>query len=162
MKKLLLKKQIDAFSKKAAKTAHPRELVVDLLREIQDRNGWVSDEGVELAAQILGVTTIEIEELATFYDKIYRQPVGRYPVHICDSICCWSRGGEEIALHLQQQLGVKLGETTPDGLFTLLPTCCLGGCGRAPSIMIGRRFYGNLSTAELDRIIEQLREEANR
>ncbi len=160
MKKLLLKKQIDAFRRKVAKTEHPRELVIDLLREIQDRNGWVSDEGVELAAQILGVTPIEVEEVATFYDKIYRQPVGRYPIHICDSICCWSRGGEEIANHLQQQLEIKLGETTTDGLFTLLPTCCLGGCGRAPSMMIGRRFYGNLSLAELDRIIEQLREEA--
>ena len=160
MKKLLLKKEIDAFKAKVAKLEHPREMVIDVLRAIQDHYGWVPDEGVELAAEILGVTTIEVEEVATFYDKIYRQQVGRYPIHICDSICCWSRGGEEIANHLQQRLGIGLGETSVDGLFTLLPTCCLGGCGRAPSIMIGRRFYGRLTPDELDRIIDQLRAEA--
>ncbi len=160
MKKLLLKKQIDSFRAEAQRLEHPREMVIDVLRGIQDHYGWVPDEGVELAADILGVTPIEVEEVATFYDKIYRQQVGRYPIHICDSVCCWSRGGEEIATHLQHQLGVELGQTTSDGLFTLLPTCCLGGCGRAPSIMVGRRFYGNLSCDGLDQIISELREEA--
>lgn len=162
MKKLLLKKQIDSFRRQAGKTRHPRELVVDFLRAIQDHYGWVPDEGVELVAHTLGVTCIEVEEVATFYDKIYRQRVGRYPIHICDSICCWTRGGEEIAAHLQQRLGIELGGTTEDGLFTLLPTCCLGGCGRAPSIMIGRQFHGNLTVAEIDGLIERLRDEASR
>jgi len=160
MKKLLLKKEIDAFREKAQKLEHPSEMVIDLLRAIQDHFGWVPDEGVELTADILGITPIEVEEVATFYDKIYRQEVGRYPVHICDSICCWTRGGEQISAHLQQSLGIELGQTTADGLFTLLPTCCLGGCGRAPSIMVGKRFYGNLTTEALDQIIVRLREEA--
>ncbi len=159
MKKLLLKKQIDTFRSKAQKLEHPREMIIDLLRAIQDHHGWVPDEGVELAADILGIAPIEVEEIATFYDKIYRRPVGRFTIHICDSICCWTRGGEEIAAHLQTQLKIKLGQTTADGLFTLLPTCCLGGCGRAPSMMIGRRFHGNLTCDELDRIIAELREE---
>ncbi len=160
MKKLLLKKEIDAFRLKAQTLEHPREMVVDLLRAIQDHYGWVPDEGVELTADILGVTPIEVEEVATFYDKIYRQPVGRYPIHICDSICCWTRGGEEIAAYLQKLLGIELGETTADGLFTLLPTCCLGGCGRAPSIMVGQRFHGNLTSEGLEQIIHELRAEA--
>jgi len=162
MKKLLTKKQIEAFRIKAEKTEHRRELVVDFLREIQDHYGWVPDEGVELVAQTLGVTVMDVEEVATFYDKIYRQHVGRYPIHICDSICCWTRGGEQIAAHLQERLGIELGGTSADGLFTLLPTCCLGGCGRAPSIMIGRRFHGNLTIEALDQLIDQLREEAGR
>lgn len=160
MKKLLLKNEIDAFREKAGKNEHPREMIIDLLRAIQDHYGWVPDEGVELTADILGIEPIEVEEIATFYDKIYRQPVGRYPIHICDSICCWTRGGEELAAHLQQRLGIQLGQTTADGLFTLLPTCCLGGCGRAPSIMVGRRFYGSLTCDGLDRIIDDLRGEA--
>lgn len=160
MKKLLLKKEIDAFREKAAALEHPRELVIDVLRAIQDHYGWVPDEGVELAADVLGVPPIEVEEVATFYDKIYRCEVGRYPIHICDSICCWSRGGEEMALYLQQKLGIKLGETTPDGLFTLITTCCLGNCGRAPAIMIGRRHYASLTHDEMDRLIEELRAEA--
>jgi len=160
MKKLLLKKDIDVFRIQAAKLEHPREMVIDLLRAIQDHFGWVPDEGVELAADILGIPAIEVEEVATFYDKIYRQEVGRYPIHICDSVCCWTRGGEEIAAHMQETLGVQLGQTTPDGLFTLLPTCCLGGCGRAPSIMVGKSFYGDLTADRLDQIIAKLREEA--
>ena len=75
--------------------------------------------------------------MATFYDKIYRQPVGRKVIHLCDSICCWSRGGEQLAAYLQQKLGIAPGETTADGAFTLLPTCCLGACGEAPAMLVG-------------------------
>ncbi len=93
-------------------------------------------------------------------DKNFRKPVGRFPIHICDSICCWIRGGEEIAAHLQQQLDINFGQTTEDGLFTLLPSCCLGGCGRAPGVMIGQRFYGELTPEKVDRLIADLRQEA--
>lgn len=127
MSELLTTEQIDKFKTQVAAIEHPREMVVDLLRAVQENHGWVPDEGVELVAGILGLTPLEVEEIATFYDKIYRQPVGRYPIHICDSICCWSRGGEELAEHLQKVLNISLGETTADGLFTVLPTCCLGG-----------------------------------
>ena len=160
MSELLSTQQIDQFKTRLAALEHPRELVVELLLAVQENHGWVPDAGVELAAGMLGLTPLEVEEIATFYDKIYRRPVGRYPIHICDSVCCWSRGGEAIAAHLQQVLGIGMGETTADGLFTLLPTCCLGGCGRAPAIMVGRRFYGPLQTADVDRILAELRREA--
>ena len=160
MNELLSKDIIDALTARAASLAHPREMTIDVLRAIQDENGWVPDAGVELAASILGLSPLQVEEVATFYDKIYRSPVGRRVIHVCDSICCWSRGGEAAYGYLQQKLGVKPGGTTEDGVFTLLPTCCLGGCGRAPSIMVGRKFYGKLTVEELDRVIAQLREEA--
>jgi len=160
MSELLTTEQVNKFTVQVAAIEHPRELVVDLLRAVQDNHGWVPDEGVELVADIIGLTPLEVEEIATFYDKIFRQQVGRYPIHICDSICCWSRGGEELAAYLQKTLGIALGETTPDGLFTLLPTCCLGGCGRAPAIMVGRRFYGPLQDEDVDRILNELRQEA--
>ncbi|MCW8893580.1 MAG: NADH-quinone oxidoreductase subunit NuoE, partial [Deltaproteobacteria bacterium] len=142
---LLDENQITEFSQHAGEIEHPRELIIDILRAVQLNHGWVPDEGVELTAKILGLTPIEVEEIATFYDKIFRQPVGRYPIHICDSVCCWSRGGEKLAEHLQQTLGVAFGQTTEDGLFTLLPSCCLGGCGRAPGVMIHQSFYGPLT-----------------
>ncbi|OHB26008.1 MAG: NADH-quinone oxidoreductase subunit E [Desulfuromonadaceae bacterium GWC2_58_13] len=157
MSQLLDNETIAAFKAKTAAVAHPRELVIDLLRAIQEQVGWVPDEGVELAAEILGLPVIEVEEVATFYDKIYRQPVGRQVIHLCDSICCWSRGGEEVARHLRQKLGVGFGETTADGAFTLLPTCCLGACGEAPAMMIGRETYGELTEARIDEILEQKR-----
>lgn len=158
---LLDEEQIAEFIQHAGQLEQPREMIIDLLRAIQKNHGWVPDEGVELTATILGLTALEVEEIATFYDKIFRQPVGRYPIHICDSICCWSRGGEELAAHLQQKLGIVLGQTTGDGLFTLLPSCCLGGCGRAPGVMVGQRFYGNQTVEEIDRLIDRLRREAS-
>jgi NADH-quinone oxidoreductase subunit E len=157
MPELLTANTIAAFKARAAAVAHPRELVIDVLRAIQEHNRWVPDAGVELAAAILGLPVIEVEEVATFYDKIYRQPVGRHVIHLCDSICCWSRGGEEVARQLRQRLGVGFGETSADGAFTLLPTCCLGACGEAPAMMIGRETYGNLTEARIDEILEQKR-----
>jgi len=117
---------------------------------------------VELAASILGLSPLQVEEVATFYDKIYRSPVGRRVIHVCDSICCWCRGGEAAYGYLQQKLGVKPGGTTEDGVFTLLPTCCLGACGEAPAMMVGLTTYGHLTPERIDAILEQERAEANK
>lgn len=155
MNELLSQDQIERFRTKAANMAHPRELIVDVLRAIQDRNRWIPDEGIELAAEILGFTPLQIEEIATFYDKLYRQPVGKKVIHVCDSICCWSLGGEEIYHYLQDKLGIAPGQTTPDGMFTLLPTCCLGACGEAPAMMIGLTTYGRLTPEKVDAILEK-------
>jgi NADH-quinone oxidoreductase subunit E len=160
MSGLLPKETIDALTAKAAALEHPREMVIDVLRAIQDANGWVPDEGVELAAAILGIPVIQVEEVATFYDKIYRRPVGKRVIHVCDSICCWSRGGEEIYGYLQRKLGVAPGGTTADGCFTLLPTCCLGACGEAPAMMVGLTTYGNLTRERVDEILARERESA--
>jgi len=157
---LLKENQIAEFIHHAGELEQPREMIIDILRAIQKNHGWVPDEGVELTASILGLTPLEVEEIATFYDKIFRRPAGRFPIHICDSICCWSRGGEAIAAHFQQQLGIEFGQTTEDGLFTLLPSCCLGGCGQAPGVMIDHRFYGDLTPEKVDKLIADLRQEA--
>ena len=159
MTDLLPQQQIDNFKAKAAAIAHPHELIVDLLRAIQAHHGWVPDDGVLLTAETLGVLPIEVEEVATFYDKIFRREVGRRVIHVCDSVCCWATGAEMIAGHLQKSLGIGLGETTADGLFTLLPTCCLGACGDAPAMMIGLTTYGHLTPEKMDRILADVRAE---
>lgn len=157
MKELLPQNQIDSFKSKAAAIAHPHELIVDLLRAIQSHHGWVPDDGVLVTAKALGVLPIEVEEVATFYDKIFRREVGRRVIHLCDSICCWSAGAEMIAEHLQKALGIKLGETTADGMFTLVPTCCLGACGDAPAMMIGLTTHGHLTSEKIDEILQRER-----
>lgn len=156
---LLTEEELAEFIHHAIQIEHPRELIIDVLRAIQKNHGWVPDSGVELTGQILGLTPLEVDEIATFYDKILRQPAGRYPIHICDSICCWTRGGEEIADYLQEKLGVGFGETTEDGLFTLIPSCCLGGCGHAPGVMIHQSFYGHLTKEKVDELIADLKQE---
>lgn len=160
MSELLPQNQSDAFRARAAAVAHSHELIVDALRVIQSHHGWVPDAGVDLVAELLGVLPVEVEEVATFYDKIFRRPVGKRVIHVCDSICCWASGGEAVVEHLQKSLGIGFGETTSDGLFTLLPTCCLGACGEAPAMMIGLTTYGQLTAAKIDVILMQERTEA--
>jgi NADH-quinone oxidoreductase subunit E len=99
-----------------------------------------------------------VDELATFYTFIYREPVGRHVIHVCDSLICWMEGGEDLAAHLCDRLGVRMGETSADGLFTLLPVCCIGYCDRAPAILIDRKVHGPLTIESLDRLIDTLRE----
>ncbi|MCM2264197.1 MAG: NADH-quinone oxidoreductase subunit NuoE [Desulfuromonadales bacterium] len=160
MSELLPQVQVNAFRAKAAAIEHPHELIVDALRAVQAHHGWVPDAGVDLVAELLGVLPVEVEEIATFYDKIFRRPVGKRVIHVCDSICCWADGGDAIAAHLQKVLGIGFGETTSDGMFTLLPTCCLGACGEAPAMMIGLTTFGTLTPEKIDAILDGYRNEA--
>ena len=116
---------------------HHQAACIDAMLIAQRNLGWLSDETVHELAVFLGMTLEEVDSLATFYNRLYRQPVGRHVILICDSVSCWIMGYEQILEHLNQKFGVRLGETTPDGRFTLLPTQCLGACDRAPALMIG-------------------------
>jgi NADH-quinone oxidoreductase subunit E len=141
---------------------HPRELAIDVMFALQDHCGYLSDEALEEAAKLLELSPLELEEIATFYTFLYREPVGRYVIHICDSVVCWMQGEETIAEHLSRRLGIGMGETTPDGLFTLLPVCCIGYCDRAPAILINRKVYGELTPGKIDEILEELKREAGK
>ncbi len=136
---------------------HPRELVVDVLLAIQGQIGYVDDQALREAADWLQVDPLEIEEIATFYTFIYREPVGRYVIHLCDSVICWLGGYDALRNHLCRKLGIALGGTTADGLFTLLPVCCIGYCDRSPAMLINGKVYGPLTEETLDRILSELR-----
>ena len=143
-----------------ASVDHPRELVVDIMFAIQDQFGYLSDEAVEEVATLLNMSPLEVEELATFYTFIYREPVGKYVIHVCDSVVCWLDGYESLRDYLCTKLGIEMGQTTSDGLFTLLPVCCIGYCDRSPAILINKKVYGPLTPEKLDEILEELRAEA--
>jgi len=128
---------------------------LEALRVIQDRRGWVSDEAVRDVAAAVGLTPDELDGSATFYSLIFRKPVGRHVILICDSISCWILGYEGILDRLRSRLGIGVGETTPDSRFTLLPVCCLGACDRAPAIMIDNDFYGDVTPEGLETILEK-------
>ncbi|MHB9037174.1 MAG: NADH-quinone oxidoreductase subunit NuoE [Armatimonadota bacterium] len=126
---------------------------IDALRIVQKHRGWVSDEAINDLADVLGMSRAEIDSVATFYNLIFRQPVGKHVIMVCDSVSCWVMGEERLIDHLQRKLGIKPGETTPDGLFTLLPTVCLGHCEQAPVMMLDGEIVGNLTEEKIDEIL---------
>ena len=134
-----------------------REAAVDVMKELQRHYGWLTDEAVQEAAALLGLSPLQVEELATFYEMIYRRPVGRHVIHVCDSISCWSVGGETLLKHFERLLGTTVGATSADGLFTLLPCCCLGNCGNAPAVMVAERQFGPVTLEQAGSILTDLR-----
>ncbi len=150
----------ESLVEKIAFADHPRELLVDIMLELQEHYGYLSDEAIEEAAGLLGMSPLEIEEVATFYTFLYREAVGKYVIHVCDSVICWMDGYESIKDYLCKKLDIDLGETTADGLFTLLPVCCIGYCDRSPAMLINRKAYGHLTPQKIDEILEKLRSEA--
>jgi NADH-quinone oxidoreductase subunit E len=134
-----------------------REAAVDVMKELQRHYGWLTDEAVIEAAEILGLSPLQVEELATFYEMIYRRPVGKRVIHVCDSISCWSVGCGAIMAYLVEKLEIEPGETTADGMFTLVPCACLGNCGEGPAMMVGETIYGSLTPELVDEILEKER-----
>ena len=145
------------LQQRVARAVTSREAAVDVMKELQRHYGWLSDEAVVEAAGLLELTPLQVEELATFYEMIYRRPVGRHVIHVCDSISCWSMGGESLLQQFEKLLGIAAGGTTADGVFTLLPCCCLGNCGNAPAVMVGERQFGPVSPAIAPALLTELR-----
>ena len=133
----------------------PRAAVLDALKLVQKRNGWVNDAQVNAIANMLGIGVADVEGVATFFNRIYRSPVGRHVILVCDSIACYLTGFEAIEAELKSQLGIEYGQTTADGRFTLLPICCLGNCDKGPSILIDEDTYGPVQASEIAMILEQ-------
>jgi NADH-quinone oxidoreductase subunit E len=141
---------------------HPRELAVDVMFAIQDHYGYLSDEALAEAAAMLRMTPLELDELATFYTFTFREPVGKYVIHVCDSVVCWMNGYETVRDYLCRRLGIGVGQTTADGLFTLLPVCCIGYCDRSPAMLVNRRVHGSLTPEKIDEILNDCRQNASR
>lgn len=156
------KELLETLQAQIAKVEHPRELAVDVMLSLQQHYGYLSDEALEEGARLLGMTPLELEELATFYDFIYREPVGRYVIHVCDGVVCWMNGYESVMDYLSKKLAIKAGETTEDGLFTILPTACIGYCDLSPAMLINGRPYGPLTPEKIDDILQRLRSEPPR
>ena len=134
-----------------------RALCIDALKIIQEERGWISDEVIGDVAEYLHLAPAEVEGVATFFNLIYWRRPGQHVILICDSVSCWTLGSKELIDHLQKKLGIKLGQTTPDGMFTLLPAACLGICDKAPAMMIDRELYTELTCQKADEILDSFR-----
>jgi NADH-quinone oxidoreductase subunit E len=130
---------------------------IDALKIVQRHRGWISDESIRDIAEFLGMSADDLDSVATFYNLIYRKPVGRHVILLCNSVSCWIMGYERLRQRLSQQLGIQFGETTSDGRFTLLPIVCLGTCDHAPALMVDNDLHGDLSPDSVDRMLEKYR-----
>lgn len=126
---------------------------IDALVIVQRYRGWISDETLNAVAAFLKMTPAELDSVATFYNLIFRKPVGRHVILVCDSVSCWVMGYDSIADYLKNRLGVRFGETTADGRFTLLPHVCLGACDHAPAMMIDEDLHVELDPDKIDQIL---------
>lgn len=154
---MLTTKERTEIEKELQHVPHKSAACIEALRIIQKYRRWVSDDAVTDIAQVLEMTSDEVDSVATFYNLIFRKPVGKHIILICDSISCWVMGYDHIRQHISERLGIQLGETTKDGLFTFLPIPCLGNCDHAPSMMIDNDLYSDLTREKIDSILNEYR-----
>jgi NADH-quinone oxidoreductase subunit E len=133
----------------------PRAASIGALKIVQKRHGWVPDAAIPAIGRQLGISAADVEGVATFYNLIFRRPVGRHVIKVCDSVACFLTGYEEVRDELCKQLGLKFGQTSPDGRFTLLPICCLGACDRGPVLMINEDTHFDVTPHDIARLLER-------
>lgn len=132
-----------------------RAASIEALKIVQKAHGWVPDGAIPAIAQLLGISAADVEGVATFYNMIYRQPVGRHVIKICDNISCYLTGYEDVAKAFSDKLGLVYGQTTPDQRFTLLPVSCLGACDHGPVLMIDEDTHRDVSPDAVAAILER-------
>ena len=149
-----LKERIDTI---VSGSETKQSALIPVLREIQNEFGFLSNESMEETAEILGIPPTSVQNVATFYTMFFRKPVGEHVIWLCRTLSCALRGAEHVEHYMCDRLGVKTGETTPDGKITLMEAECLASCGTAPVMLVDDRLEENLTKEKVDRLIEELR-----
>ena len=137
---------------------HPRGASVAALRLVQAHMGWISTPHLNEVADVLGMSAADLDGIATYFNLLFRRPVGRHVLMLCDSVSCWIMGCERLCAHLCRTLDIQPGQTTADDAITFLPIVCLGHCDHAPAMLVDDTLYGDVDTPTLDRLIATLRE----
>lgn len=127
---------------------------VEALMIVQRRRGWISDDLLLAVADRVDMAPAELDRSATFYNLIFRRPIGQHVVLVCDSVSCWLMGADRLSERIRSRFGIGPGETSADGRLTVLPNVCLGACDRAPAVMIDETLHGPLTTGDLDRLLD--------
>lgn len=140
-----INEEVSHYHKKSAAS-------IEALKIVQKHRGWVSDDSLKAIAELLDMSADELDGVATFYNLIYRKPVGEKVIHYCNSVSCWMLGAEDIREKISSRLGIALGETTEDSKYTLLPIVCLGDCDHAPVMLVGEELHRDLDEQKLDQL----------
>jgi NADH-quinone oxidoreductase E subunit len=153
----LSEKHLQAIEELKKRYQQPQSVVLAALWMWQEEHGWVSEEAMQYIADLLSLPHQHVYGVVTFYTMFNRKPVGRHKIEVCTNVSCMLRSSQGILEHIQKSLNVKVGETTPDGRFTLVEAECLGSCGTAPMMQVGNEYYENLDEAKVDRILNSLK-----
>lgn len=132
-----------------------KAVCIDAMKIVQKHRGWLADDALRDIGELLGMSAADLDGVATFYNLLFRHPVGRHVIYLCDSVSCWIMGSDRQCSYLSQRLKIAPGETTEDGRFTLLPIVCLGACDRAPVMMIDDDTHFDLAPEKIDSILER-------
>jgi NADH-quinone oxidoreductase subunit E len=151
---MLSKEEINEINKETDQYPVKRIACIEALKIVQKHRRWVPDDAIKDLAIHLEMSAEEVDSIATFYNLIFRKPVGRNVILICDSVSCWLMGYESILEYLKETLGIGLGETTEDDRFTLLPIPCLGTCDHAPALIINNDLHSDLTPEKIKKILE--------
>jgi NADH-quinone oxidoreductase subunit E len=155
--------QLTEFNRLVARypAGKQKSALLPVLHLAQDSfGGWLSSETMDYVAELLQITPIEVYEVATFYSMYNTKPVGKYMFEVCQTGPCMLRGSDDIIEYIEKTLGIKPGETTADGLFTLKTVECLGACGYAPMMQLGKHYREHLTKEKVDAIIDECRKTA--
>jgi NADH-quinone oxidoreductase subunit E len=147
---LLTEQEISDIENEISHLPNRASAAIDALKIVQSYRGWISDESLNAIAELLDMSAGELDGIATFYNLIYRQPVGEKVILYCDSVSCWLMDGDVVCEKIKQKLGVDYGGTTADNKYTLLPVTCLGDCDHAPAMMVGEELHHDLTTDNIE------------
>ena len=153
-------KELEEINEEIAHAPYRHAVAIDALKIVQAHRGWVSDESIKAIARHLEMSAEELDSIATFYNLIFRQPVGDKVILLCNSVTCWIKGYDELKRKITEQIGIDLGETTADNSYTFLPVTCLGACDKAPVMMVGDELHENIDADNLQQIFRTPQEVA--
>ena len=139
-----------------AKYPQPSGALLPLLWEVQRHKGWIDKEGERWIAERLGLTASHVHGTVTFYTMFKQRPTGKYHIQVCTTLSCMLCGSDGLVGHLEKKLGIKVGETTPDGKFSLIRVECLGSCGTAPMFQLNDDYYEDLTLDKVDELLDSL------
>jgi NADH-quinone oxidoreductase subunit E len=151
---LELKQKIDET---LARYPEKRAALIPVLHLVQNETGFISAEDERTVAALLDIKPIMVREVVTFYTMFNRKSPGRFHIRVCTNLSCSLAGGEKVVDYLKTRLGVQLGQTTPDGKFTLTEVECLGGCDQSPCLMVNFDHFENLDRDKIERLLESLK-----
>jgi NADH-quinone oxidoreductase subunit E len=157
---ILNEQSIAEIKKKMVRYPRRKSAILPALTVAYFQVGYLSAEIYEEISQVTGLPTVDIAEAASFYTMFPKDPVGKYLIQVCHNISCALLGADSLISYLEEKLGIKKGETTPDELFTLISVECLGSCTTAPMMQINDTYYENLTREKVDAILEELRSKA--